>query len=196
MSFLFNNNISKICFTYWLHHSFWNLFTISPFHRCTVSPVISPLFVASHHHFSISSQYSFTILPVHYYTIPEINHITIAPFHHCTIKPFLHGTIKPLQHFIIALRVGWKLPEIKHLQYKSSYVSSDVFDFWDNGIESLHLSMSISEISLLCFNTEPFLICTPVLKWNLVSIIDVTFHIYRPSIVLQTINISTFKVKK
>ena len=51
----------------------------------------------------------------------------------------------------------------------------------DNGIEIMHISMSIvtntRDISIICYTTELFLLCIPVLQYKLLGIIDGTFHI-------------------
>ena len=69
-----------------------------------------------------------------------------------------------------------------------------------NGIEILHIYLSLDtntrDISLLCSATEIFLLFIPVLKFRLVGIIYGTFYIDNPVLLLQTINIRKFKVKK
>ena len=68
-----------------------------------------------------------------------------------------------------------------------------------NSIESLHISMSLATniwyISLICSNTELFLIFILVLKYKLVGVIDGIFHIDDPGRLLQTIYIRKFKFK-
>ena len=70
----------------------------------------------------------------------------------------------------------------------------------DNDIESIHISMSIAtntrDIYMICFATELFILFITVLQCKLAGIIDGTFNIDYTDRLLQTINISNFKVKE
>ena len=75
----------------------------------------------------------------------------------------------------------------------------EILNVLDNDIESLHISMSLATntrgISMLCFATEIFMLCIPVLRCKLVVIIDGTFQFDYLGRLLQTINIRNLKVK-
>ena len=74
-----------------------------------------------------------------------------------------------------------------------------ILNVLDNDIESLHISTSLATntrgISMLCFATELFLLCTPVLQCKLVGIIDGTFQFDYLGRLLQNINTSNLEVK-
>ena len=70
----------------------------------------------------------------------------------------------------------------------------------DNGIESLHISMSIAtntrDVPILFYATEIFLLCIPLLQCKFLGVFYGTLHIDNPGRLLQTINIIDFKVKE
>ena len=88
----------------------------------------------------------------------------------------------------------------KNIQDKSYDIFSSEFDLFDNSIEGLHIAMSLdtstSDTSLICFTTEPFLICTPIAKYMSKDIIYEKFHIEYLGRVPQNINTRNFIVKK
>ena len=69
----------------------------------------------------------------------------------------------------------------------------------DNDTENQNIPTILAannrDISMLCFSTEPFLLCIPVLQCKFLGTIYGTFHFYYPGKLLQTINISNLKVK-
>ena len=165
ISFLLYCNISPLHFIFSFYH-----FAIFLWHHITISPLycfaffhwtILSFIVVSHQHFIISMLYCFTISAWNFITILPLYHWTIFLWHHFYLSPSIHCYITRLP-----------LEYVKHcLQLNISRISNIMFlqvsfNCLDNVIESLHISMSLADnnrdISLLIFDTEPFLVCITV----------------------------------